>query len=76
TLLGTTLTGMSQPYKQNICPMAPEVFHKTYPNAYRGVTTEVAMAALHELLAPEVAPDRVAAFLIEPVLGDGGLLTA
>ena len=28
TLLGTTLTGMSQPYKQNFGPFAPEVFHK------------------------------------------------
>ncbi len=76
TLLGTTLTGMSQPYKQNFGPMAPEVFHTPYPNEYRGVTTEVALAALHELLATQVAPDRVAAILIEPIQGDGGFLTA
>ncbi|MCF5714092.1 4-aminobutyrate--2-oxoglutarate transaminase [Pseudomonas tremae] len=76
TLLGTTLTGMSQPYKQNFGPMAPEVFHTPYPNEYRGVTTEVALAALHELLATQVAPDRVAAILIEPMQGDGGFLAA
>ncbi|WP_439862598.1 4-aminobutyrate--2-oxoglutarate transaminase [Pseudomonas antarctica] len=76
TLLGTTLTGMSQPYKQNFGPFAPEVFHTPYPNAYRGVTSDMALAALDELLATQVAPERVAAILIEPVQGDGGFLAA
>ncbi|ROM85016.1 4-aminobutyrate transaminase [Pseudomonas brassicacearum] len=76
TLLGTTLTGMSQPYKQNFGPLAPEVFHTPYPNAYRGVTSEMALQALDELLATQVAPERVAAIIIEPVQGDGGFLAA
>ncbi|AZV27235.1 4-aminobutyrate--2-oxoglutarate transaminase [Pseudomonas syringae] len=76
TLLGTTLTGMSQPYKQNFGPFAPEVFHTPYPNAYRGVTSEMALKALDELLATQVAPERVAAIIIEPVQGDGGFLAA
>lgn len=75
TLLGSTLTGMSQPYKQNF-GMAPEVFHTPYPNAYRGFTSDMALAALHELFATQVTPDRVAAILIEPVQGDGGFLAA
>lgn len=76
TLLGTTLTGMSQPYKQNFGPFAPEVFHTPYPDAYRGVSTEMALAALDELLATQVAAERVAAIIIEPVQGDGGFLAA
>jgi 4-aminobutyrate aminotransferase/(S)-3-amino-2-methylpropionate transaminase len=76
TLLGTTLTGMSQPYKQNFGPFAPEVFHTPYPNAYRGVTSDMALKALDELLATQVAPERVAAIIIEPVQGDGGFLSA
>ena len=76
TLLGTTLTGMSQPYKQNFGPFAPEVFHTPYPNAYRGVTSEMALQALDELLATQVAPERVAAIILEPVQGDGGFLSA
>ncbi|MDT4815817.1 4-aminobutyrate--2-oxoglutarate transaminase [Pseudomonas sp. LFM046] len=75
TLLGSTLTGMSQPYKQNF-GMAPEVFHTPYPNAYRGFTAEMALQALKELLATQVAPERVAAIIIEPVQGDGGFLSA
>lgn len=76
TLLGTTLTGMSQPYKQNFGPFAPEIFHTPYPNAYRGFSSEMALAALDELLATQVAAERVAAIIIEPVQGDGGFLAA
>ncbi|WP_204128695.1 aminotransferase class III-fold pyridoxal phosphate-dependent enzyme, partial [Pseudomonas ogarae] len=47
-----------------------------YPNAYRGFSSEMALQALNELLATQVAPDRVAAIIIEPVQGDGGFLSA
>jgi 4-aminobutyrate aminotransferase/(S)-3-amino-2-methylpropionate transaminase len=76
TLLGVTLTGMSQPYKQNFGPFASDIFHVPYPNAYRGVTSADALAALHEVFATEAAPERVAAIIIEPVQGDGGFLPA
>jgi 4-aminobutyrate aminotransferase / (S)-3-amino-2-methylpropionate transaminase / 5-aminovalerate transaminase len=74
TLMGMSLTGMSQPYKQNFGPFAPEVYHSAFPDAYRGITTERAIDALNELFATAIAPDRVAAILIEPVQGDGGFL--
>lgn len=76
TLLGVTLTGMSQPYKQNFGPFPAEVYHATYPNAYRGIGSEDALAELDTLFATGVAPDRVAAIIIEPVQGDGGFLAA
>ncbi len=76
TLLGVTLTGMSQPYKQNFGPFPAEVYHATYPNAYRGISSEDALAELDTLFATDVAPDRVAAIIIEPVQGDGGFLAA
>lgn len=76
TLLGVTLTGMSQPYKQNFGPFPAEIYHAIYPNAYRGISSDDALAQLHELFASDVAPDRVAAILIEPVQGDGGFLAA
>jgi len=76
TLLGVSLTGMSQPYKQNFGPFASEIFHAPYPDVSRGVTTEIALAALDEVFATQVAPDRVAAIIIEPVQGDGGFLPA
>lgn len=76
TLLGITLTGMSQPYKQNFGPFAPEVYHIPYPNAYHGVTSGDALAALEEVFATVALPDRVAAIIVEPVQGDGGFLAA
>ncbi len=76
TLLATTLTGMSAPYRQNFGPFAPDVFHIPFPNAYRGCTAAMSLAALEELFATEVMPERVAAILIEPVQGDGGFLAA
>jgi 4-aminobutyrate aminotransferase/(S)-3-amino-2-methylpropionate transaminase len=76
TLLGVTLTGFSSPYRQNFGPFPAEIYHSAYPDPYRGITTEKALKALEDLFATEVAPDRVAAILIEPVQGDGGFLPA
>lgn len=76
TLMGMSLTGMSQPYRQNFGPLAPDVYHAPYPNEYRGVTTEKALAALQEVFDTQVAADRVAAIIIEPVQGDGGFIAA
>lgn len=76
TLLGTTLTGFAQPYRQNFGPFAGEIFHTAYPDAYRGMTTEKSLAALQEVFDTEIAPDRVAAIIIEAVQGDGGFLPA
>jgi 4-aminobutyrate aminotransferase/(S)-3-amino-2-methylpropionate transaminase len=76
TMLGVSLTGMSQPYKQNFGPFASEIFHTPFPDSYRDMTTERALEALDEVFATEIAPDRVAAIIIEPVQGDGGFLPA
>lgn len=67
---------MSAPYAQNFGPFAPEIFHTAFPNPYRGLDSAAALAALEDLFATEVAPERVAAILIEPVQGDGGFLPA
>lgn len=76
TLLGMTLTGMSTPYKQHFGPYAPDVYHAPYPDEYRGWTTERALAGLQQLFATEIAPERAAAIIIEPQLGDGGFIPA
>ena len=76
TLMGMTLTGMSQPYRQNFGPYAPDIYHTPYPNEYRGITTEKALVALQEVFDTQIAADRVAAIIIEPVQGDGGFIAA
>jgi 4-aminobutyrate aminotransferase/(S)-3-amino-2-methylpropionate transaminase len=74
TLMGMTLTGKAKPYKQNFGPFAPEVYQAIYPYAYRDWTTERALNQLRELFETQVAADRVAAIIIEPVLGEGGFV--
>jgi len=76
TLLPLSLTGSVQPYKQDFGPYATEVYQTPFPYAYRGWTTEAAIADLENLLESEVSPKRVAAIVIEPVLGEGGFVPA
>jgi len=76
TLLALSLTGSVQPYKQNFGPYAAEVYQTPFPYSYRGWNTEAALADLGDLLESEVGPKRVAAIVIEPVLGEGGFVPA
>jgi 4-aminobutyrate aminotransferase / (S)-3-amino-2-methylpropionate transaminase / 5-aminovalerate transaminase len=76
TLLALSLTGSVQPYKQNFGPYASEIYQTPFPYAYRGWNTEAAIADLDNLLESEVSPKRVAAIVIEPVLGEGGFVPA
>jgi 4-aminobutyrate aminotransferase/(S)-3-amino-2-methylpropionate transaminase len=76
TLLALSMTGKVAPYKQNFGPFAPEVYQAPFPDARRGYDTERALRGLEELFETRVAPAQVAAFIIEPVLGEGGFVPA
>jgi len=76
TLATMTLTGKVQPYKAGFGPLLPEVFHVPYPMAYHGVTPQHCLAAIEQLFKADVEPARVAALIIEPVLGEGGFYIA
>lgn len=76
TLLGMTLTGKAKPYHQNFGPFAPDVYQAPFPYEYRGWSTERALEAFDDLLRAQVAPERVAAVLLEPVQGEGGFIPA
>src|SRR5450755_3339900 len=76
TLATMTLTGKVQPYKAGFGPMLPEVFHVPFPMAYHGVTPQDCLAAIEQLFKADVDPARVAAIIIEPVLGEGGFYAA
>jgi 4-aminobutyrate aminotransferase/(S)-3-amino-2-methylpropionate transaminase len=76
TLLTLSLTGSVSPYKQNFGPYAAEIYQSPFPYEYRGWSTERALASLESLFESEVSPKRVAAVVIEPVLGEGGFVPA
>ncbi|MEM8771129.1 MAG: 4-aminobutyrate--2-oxoglutarate transaminase [Pseudomonadota bacterium] len=72
TLLATTLTGKSKPYKVGFGPYVPAVFHAPYPDAYHGISTEGCIACLDHIFKTAVNADEVAAIIVEPVQGEGG----
>jgi 4-aminobutyrate aminotransferase/(S)-3-amino-2-methylpropionate transaminase len=76
TLACISLTGKVQPYKAGFGPMLPEVFHVPYPMAYHGISVDDSLDALAQLFKADVDPARVAAIIIEPVLGEGGFYAA
>jgi 4-aminobutyrate aminotransferase/(S)-3-amino-2-methylpropionate transaminase len=76
TLACMSLTGKVQPYKAGFGAMLPEVFHAPYPMPYHGVTTQDALAALQRLFKADIDPTRIAAMIVEPVLGEGGFYIA
>jgi 4-aminobutyrate aminotransferase/(S)-3-amino-2-methylpropionate transaminase len=76
TLACISLTGKVQPYKAGFGPMLPEVHHVPFPMAYHGVAVEDSLRALEQLFKADVDPARVAAIIIEPVLGEGGFYAA
>lgn len=77
TLLTLAMTGKVAPYKQaSFGPYPSDVYQVAFPSALHGVTTEAALAELRELFAAQIAPERVAAIVIEPVQGEGGFVPA
>jgi 4-aminobutyrate aminotransferase/(S)-3-amino-2-methylpropionate transaminase len=76
TLLAMTMTSKTHPYKAGLGPFAPEVYRVPFPQAYRGPSIEDALAALERAFLTQVAPENVAAIVMEPVLGEGGFVPA
>jgi 4-aminobutyrate aminotransferase / (S)-3-amino-2-methylpropionate transaminase / 5-aminovalerate transaminase len=76
TLLSLSLTSKVHPYKAGLGPFAPEVYRTPFPNDYRGPSASEALAALERTLLTQVAPETVAAIVIEPVQGEGGFVVA
>ncbi|WP_336964530.1 4-aminobutyrate--2-oxoglutarate transaminase [Sphingobium aquiterrae] len=76
TMLGMALTGKVAPYKAGFGPFPSEIYHAPFPNSFHGVSVEEALRGLDNLLASDVDPGRVAAFIVEPVQGEGGFNVA
>ena len=71
-----SLTSSSVKYRSHFDPLVGGIHFAPYPYPFRMGGEEAAlattMAAIDELFATVVAPDDVAAFVVEPVLGEGG----
>ncbi|MGH2383441.1 MAG: 4-aminobutyrate--2-oxoglutarate transaminase [Candidatus Limnocylindria bacterium] len=81
TLLGMTLTGKEQPYKTQLGQLAPDVYRATFPDPYRppvGVRAESvcehALDSVERVFDTQVSSRKVAAIIVEPVLGESGFV--
>jgi 4-aminobutyrate aminotransferase/(S)-3-amino-2-methylpropionate transaminase len=76
TLLTLGLTGKVAPYKTGFGPFPGEVFHALFPNELHGVSVADALASVETILKNDIEASRVAAFILEPVQGEGGFYVA
>ncbi len=84
THMALSLTAKANPYKAGFAPRAAEIYRAQYPYLYRnpwGATTEAevaeqALAALKDQVKTTIGEGEVAAFMIEPVAGEGGFIPA
>ena len=72
TLMTSALTGKVAPYKKKFGPMPAGVWHAPFPMPQDGVTVADTLKAIEYLFRADVDPVNVAAFIIEPVQGEGG----
>ncbi len=70
SLFAVALTGKVQPYKAGFGPFPPEIYHAPFPSD--AASTEAMKAAVEQLFKCDIEPSRVAAFIFEPVQGEGG----
>ena len=70
------LTGKVAPYKLGFGPFPGEVFHAVFPNALHGVSVADALHSVELIFKNDIEPERVAAFIVEPVQGEGGFYVA
>ena len=76
TFMTMALTGKVALYKLGFGPFPGSVFHARYPNELHGVSVGQALESLEHLFKAEIAPDQVAAIILEPVQGEGGFNVA
>ena len=81
TMGSVTFTTSKAKYREGYHPLLPSVFITPFPHPYRwGMTedeaTDHALRELDLMLMHEITPGEIAAFLVEPVQGEGGYYPA
>lgn len=80
THMALSLTAKAEPYKAGFAPRAAEIYRAPYPYLYRTPFAEGDAQAfldfLQDMVRTTVGESEVAAFLIEPVAGEGGFVPA
>jgi 4-aminobutyrate aminotransferase / (S)-3-amino-2-methylpropionate transaminase / 5-aminovalerate transaminase len=77
TLLAMSLTSKTHPYKAGFEPFASDVYRIPFAYPYRnaaGTSAATFAHLLEDAFTRVVAPESVAAVIVEPVLGEGGFI--
>ncbi|MEM7738279.1 MAG: 4-aminobutyrate--2-oxoglutarate transaminase [Deinococcota bacterium] len=89
THMALSLTGKANPYKEGFAPRAAEIYRLNYPYCYRcpytgsqdtglqgGQCCQHDLAQIRDHVKTTIGEGEVAAFVIEPVAGEGGFIPA
>lgn len=83
TYMAMSLTSKAKPYKYGFAPFNPEVYRAPFPYTYRWPTgSDSALVSrecfeqFEDLVNTRVGATQVAAVILEPILGEGGFITA
>jgi len=74
--MAMALTGKVAPYKAGFGPFPGDVFHAPFPIAYHGVSIQDSLDAIEHIFKYDIEPAKVAAIIVEPVMGEGGFYIA
>jgi len=75
TLGALSLTASKVPQRRGFAPLLPHVTHVDFPVAGRAeFSTNSTFSQIENLFARSISPDEVAAFVVEPIQGEGGYL--
>ena len=76
TFMTMAMTGKVAPYKRDFGPMPASVWHARYPNSVTGISIDDALASLQDIFTQDIAPQDIAAIVLEPIQGEGGFHVA
>jgi 4-aminobutyrate aminotransferase len=76
TYFGMALTGKVVPYKAGFGPFPGEVYHAPFPSPVHGISVDDALDGVRALFKNDIEARRVAAFIFEPIQGEGGFVPA
>lgn len=77
-----SLSAISLPMRRGMGPLLPEIYHVPYPDPYRtpfpgmneDEVADYTIKIIEEALDSYIPADEVAAFIMEPIQGDAGLI--
>ena len=72
TNLTMGLTGKIASYKSGFGPFPGEIYHLPYPTKLNNISVKDSLTALKNLFKVDIAPEDVAAIIVEPIQGEGG----